>query len=54
MIAKKLLIDGVSRHGVQIEVLDHGMEDGSLTAVIDRLTELYLESSEIDAKLLKR
>lgn len=35
---------------LQIEVQDHGMSDEYLSTLMDKLTALYLEASEIDLK----
>jgi hypothetical protein len=34
----------------QIEVQEHGMSDEYLTTLMDKLTALYVEGSEIDLK----
>lgn len=40
-------------YALQISVLPHGMDDHYLQKLMDKLTDLYLESSEIQFKQLK-
>lgn len=37
----------------QISVLDHGMDEEYLSSLMDKLTALHLESSEIDLRRMR-
>lgn len=45
-----MISDVFLRFVTQIEVLDHGMGEDYLTALMDKLTALYIEASEIDLR----
>ena len=37
----------------QVEIVDHGMDESYLAALVDKLTDLYIETNEINVKRLK-